>query len=983
MEPEISAERTFAPAILPWVVAAVALLVYLITLNPLVSFASLLSVAKVAGWTWQPELYGPLLWLVTYPFRWLPPAAIPLALNAFSAVCAALTLALLARSVALLPHDRTEEQRLREQSPLSLLSLRAAWLPPLLAVLVCGLQLSFWENATAATGEMFDLLVFAYVVRCLLEFRIDEQEPWLTRGALVCGLGMANNWAMVGFFPLFVVALVWIKGLRFFNSRFLARMTLWGLAGLSLYLLLPLVNSLGNIAPCPFWLALKTNLVAQKGILSLFYTQGRQTVLLLSLTSLLPVFILAIRWASYFGDSSRLGVALATFMFHVVHALFLAACIWVALDPPLSPRNKGFGVPFLTFYYLGALSVGYFSGYFLLVFGGQPSPPKRVPVLLRLINGAVVLAVWGLLLLAPTLLVYRNLPQILVTNGPIYRQFATLLAQGLPPQGAVVLSDDPRRLMLLETLTAQTGAAKKYLFLDTGSLRWPPYHRYLKQRLPRLWPVDVPKQQQTPFGDPDLVRLVADLAVSNAICYLHPSFGYYFEFFHLEPHGLAFTLLPYPTNSIADPPLTPSQIQDNETFWAEADIKAIKPLLAAITSPAPKAEPSLMDRLRDRFMARAHLVWDANRDATVLATFYSRGLDYWGVQMQRAGQLAKAQAHFERALELNADNIAARVNLDCSRNLQTGRKPSPESAKSIEDRFGKYRSWPDLLRDNWPFDDPDFCFAQGQIFFQGRLLRQAAHEFERAKTLAPANLAAHLWLAQLYVLGPQPQAALNVTAQIHTQPDLKDVLRTNRNALLMVETSAHLAAKDLAGAGAAVHAALEQCPANEAEGLLATAARVYINYSYHTNALAFLDEQLKINPDNLGALVNKGYVCLQIGAYAQGIPPLTRALLLETNNTAARFNRAILYLRSGDLEAAQRDYEILQQSLPKAYPIYYGLGEIAYQRKDTNAAVRNYQLYLTNAPPGSSEAEFVSARLAELLRPSGTNRPATAAKPAP
>src|ERR1039457_6701312 len=119
----------------------------------------------------------------------------------------------------------------------------------------------------------------------------------------------------------------------------------------------------------PFWAALKANLNAQKSILMMFYRFGRQEVALLALTSLLPAFIIGIRWASYFGDTSKLGIALATFMFHVVHGLFLIACIWVAMDPPFSPRNKGFGSPFLTFYYLGALSVGYCSGYFLLLFG--------------------------------------------------------------------------------------------------------------------------------------------------------------------------------------------------------------------------------------------------------------------------------------------------------------------------------------------------------------------------------------------------------------------------------------------------------------------------------------------------------------------------------------------------------------------------------------------------------------------------------------
>ena len=75
-----------------------------------------------------------------------------------TAFLAALSLALLARSVALLPFDRTWDARLRERSEFSLLSLKTAWLPVVLACAVAGLQLSFWEHATVFTGEMLDLL---------------------------------------------------------------------------------------------------------------------------------------------------------------------------------------------------------------------------------------------------------------------------------------------------------------------------------------------------------------------------------------------------------------------------------------------------------------------------------------------------------------------------------------------------------------------------------------------------------------------------------------------------------------------------------------------------------------------------------------------------------------------------------------------------------------------------------------------------------
>jgi len=45
--------------------------------------------------------------------------------------------------------------------------------------------------------------------------------------------------------------------------------------------------------------------------------------------------------------------------------------------------------------------------------------------------------------------------------------------------------------------------------------------------------------------------------------------------------------------------------------------------------------------------------------------------------------------------------------------------------------------------------------------------------------------------------------------------------------------------------------------------------------------------------------------------------------------------------------------------------VYYGLGEIAYRKSETNAAVRNYEIYLANSPP-PEEAKLISARLKQL-----------------
>jgi len=400
--------KIFVTSFLPWLMACGMLAVYLATLNRQVTPDSLQQWLNLSGWNWRPEFFRPLTFLVTYPLRWLPAQAVPFAMSLFSATCAALSLALLARSVSLLPYDRTHDQRLRELNDYSLLTIRTAWVPPLFAVLVCGLQMTFWENSIVWTSEMFDLLLFAWLVRCLLEFRIDQRDCWLLSSALVYGLGMANNWAMIGFLPVYLTALIWVKGLQFFNLRFLLRMAALGLAGLCLVFLLPIKIAFLHVPQLTFTTALRVMLSSDK--FALLHIP-RAAVMLLSLASLVPVLLMGIRWSAYFGDNSPLGIFLATTMFHLVHGFFFLACIWVALDSPFSPRQIVPEVPFLTFYYLGALSLGYFSGYFLLVFGTRVAKfRRRLHPFMRLVNSCVTALVWLLVIATPAALVCKNLP---------------------------------------------------------------------------------------------------------------------------------------------------------------------------------------------------------------------------------------------------------------------------------------------------------------------------------------------------------------------------------------------------------------------------------------------------------------------------------------------------------------------------------------------------------------------------------------------
>src|SRR5690606_27539470 len=229
----------FVHFVLPWLVAASGLTVFLLSLHPWVSFQSLDIAARVAEWEWNTMQLAPVTLIVTWPIRWLPDTWAPVALNVLSAILGAATLGLLAKSVALLPHDRTRDQRQRERSDFSFLTVPMAWVPPAAASAMLAFQLTFWEHATSMTGEMVDVFLFAFCVYCFLRFRVLQEDKYLALLAFAFGAAAANDWGTVGFAPLFLIAIFWAKGVAFFSSRFLLRTGAALVAGLLFYLVAP------------------------------------------------------------------------------------------------------------------------------------------------------------------------------------------------------------------------------------------------------------------------------------------------------------------------------------------------------------------------------------------------------------------------------------------------------------------------------------------------------------------------------------------------------------------------------------------------------------------------------------------------------------------------------------------------------------------------------------------------------------------------
>jgi tetratricopeptide (TPR) repeat protein len=269
---------------------------------------------------------------------------------------------------------------------------------------------------------------------------------------------------------------------------------------------------------------------------------------------------------------------------------------------------------------------------------------------------------------------------------------------------------------------------------------------------------------------------------------------------------------------------------------------------------------------------------------------------------------------------------------------------------------------------NGPLDVPSFCFEIGvALAEQNGFFRQAVDPLERVRQLVPDNLAARLWLAQIYLASRLPDRALDALGDPLAQPERFLLNATNSIQLNICAAAAYFQKTNLLRGTALLETEIARHPDNN--DLLIAAAQAYASRGLFTNALAVIDRKLRLTPDDPTWLFGKGYASIQAGAYDEAITALTRLLALQTNNTDALFNRAIARLKSDQLDAARADYQALQGTFTNSFQIAYGLGEIAWRKHETNEAVKHYRMYLTTADTNTAEAKAILQRLQEISKP--------------
>lgn len=939
-------ENFFVTRRLPWWIGGGALLFYLITLNHWLSLESLGTIARLTGWQWQPEVGRPLTLAFFAPLKLLPVAWLPGLANFLTAMVAALVLQQLARSVAILRQDIAPEDRLRKKQlgPM-ILTGPLAWLPPGLAVLALGLQRDFWEHATAASGAMLSLLCFAAAFRCVLEFRLTPQDRWLYRASFCFALGMTDHWLMVGYLPAFVAAIIWAKG--YWNclaGRFLTRMTGAAALGLSLYLLNPILLAITAPEQWGFWTALKAELGAQKQALQLFRLPALR---LLLVTAPLPFVLLAVKWRAHtvqLADDTHLGIFFSKASGHFIHALFLLAALWLALEPAVVPPVVA-RPTLLLYQYTWALVAGHCAGY-LLLFGRPASArhPVRWPAGIA----------WVLLLLLPAGLLWKNLADVRLTNGGALREFARQLGVDLPAGSVTALSDEPAALFLVQAeLTAQ-GRGTEVLLVDTRLLPWLEYHEHLHRRFGARWP-EVAGTNRTEAIAPAQLRVaLRQHAATEPLVYLQPSSGLLVEDFIVTAHGWSQRLAPRPA-----PPAAPDlqALATNEarwqTRWAGGLATRATQFSAARARAARWTSPTFQAL---KFSKRNH------ETAAWLAAAYAKMLNHWGVQAQQAGLAGPVGQWFQRALEFDPDNLAARINQEFITRQQRGdtqRLTLGWLRETHPKLIAQYERWTDVISRGGPVDEPTFLFHTGRMYLAAGNPHQARDAFARSVALAGEWLAPRLAQAQCENMLGNYAAALTLTTESALpNAELKLAARIQwmqARATALWRTGQTNETVTFINTIAAAH--------REQPMLLVSAADFFAAVGRHADELAWREIVSQLDPKRLEWLILKGHAELRTGQAETAIATLTQALTLEPTSARARLFRAIAALRAGQLEAARQDYEKLLAQPATAPSALFGLGGISWRTRDTNAMIQYYQAFLTNTALRSPQAALANQRL--------------------
>jgi tetratricopeptide (TPR) repeat protein len=594
----------------------------------------------------------------------------------------------------------------------------------------------------------------------------------------------------------------------------------------------------------------------------------------------------------------------------------------------------------LSYYYLSAIIAGYCAAYFLRM------DTKRAS---KSVAKFAPSAICAFAIALPLLLASRNLGQILLTNGPSLHQFAWELFADVPNGKSVVLGNDLVQLSLLRAELSSHHRTKDALVVELPSLGSAHYHIFMARQYSARWPVIPPTNGVDLAGPIKLLKLISTFE-NEPVVYLDPAFG---PLFDRPADSLNGFIHQFAAKS-------ESQESTNELLWQQRWADHAQSL-AAYTKIQPNHNPHWLHSL----LSTLRLPTEPNATASFLGAIYSKALNTWGVQSQRLGHWAEAGAWFRRSLDLNPENLSARINLEYNEHWQLANKTRLNPSvvqKQYADIFSRHNDWREVLSDFGPVDEPTFLFRTGRAFLANGNTRLAGSAFQRCAELAPDWSQPSLWLAEIFSEQGKFADALNVADRLASNGLLQEGP--------VLAQFLHCRTTGLRGTGRTneIPAFIDGFVAENGKHreVLAAAVSVYAQNGMHEQQLATIEELLKREPNRPEWLSQKGLAELQLSRYDLAIATLTSALSLAPTDENARLSRAIARLGADQLDAARDDYQQLLTSRTCSANALFGLGTVAWRKQETNAAIAFYRQYLTNAIAASPQVAVATTRLREL-----------------
>ena len=132
----------------------------------------------------------------------------------------------------------------------------------------------------------------------------------------------------------------------------------------------------------------------------------------------------------------------------------------------------------------------------------------------------------------------------------------------------------------------------------------------------------------------------------------------------------------------------------------------------------------------------------------------------------------------------------------------------------------------------------------------------------------------------------------------------------------------------------------------------ALADRAILHYQMNNmkDALADLNEAIRLNTRESGYYINRGLVRYQLKDLRGAMADYDQVVSMDSHNLIARFNRGLLRAQIGDNNRAIEDFDVVIEIEPDNYMAYYNRALLRYETGDYQGSVHDFDVVLRQYP---------------------------------